>query len=225
MKKILCIALILFGCVGVFAQEKTIEQSEFDAVYKNSLGKWGGKYRMTLTTQSSVEGRPQTDYSSKTTMEFALPTGSRTIYENSFGAKSTKTEKIRIGDKTYTRKEGEAWMEESSEAKSQPKDKSTSVEGDSQVEYKFLGSEKFNNQTANIYAKIAETKRIHPANNKETLSVATTKYWFGDGGIILKSDMEMKSRTGEAIHYSRVTQIWESDPNIKIEAPDLSQIK
>ena len=46
MKKILFMALILFGCVGVFAQERTIEQAEFDAIYKNSFGKWGKSYRI-----------------------------------------------------------------------------------------------------------------------------------------------------------------------------------
>jgi len=228
MKKIFCIALVLFAFTGVFAQEKTTAQVEFDAVYQNSVGKWKVKsHRMIWTTQSRVEGRPQTDYSSKTTTEFAPPDASRSTYENSFGSKNSKNETIRIGGVIYTRNNGEAWKEGSFEAKSQPESKSKSVDKqvDSQVEYKFLGSEKFNNQTANVYAKIAVTKTINPATNKETLSTVTTKYWFGEDGMILKSDMEMENRTGEMIHHSRVTQIWESDPNIKIEAPTLSQIK
>lgn len=34
MKRIFCIAFVLFVSIGVFAQEKTIEQTEFDKVYK-----------------------------------------------------------------------------------------------------------------------------------------------------------------------------------------------
>ena len=43
MKSILCMIMLLFGFIGVFAQEKTIRQAEFDAVYQNSPEKWKGK--------------------------------------------------------------------------------------------------------------------------------------------------------------------------------------
>ena len=228
MKKILWIVLILFGYIGVFAQEKTIEQAEFDAVYQNSFEKLKGKsHRIIMTTQSSVEGRPQTDFSSKTVLEFASPTTSRTTYESSFQSVNKKTETIRIGGKTYTRKESDVWKEENPKVKSQPGNKLTRVDNevDNQIEYKFLGSEKLNNQSVNRYAKIAGKKLVNSANNKETLSITTTKYWFNEDGMLLKSDMEMESRTREMVFHTRLTQIWELDPNIKIIAPTLDPTK
>lgn len=225
MKKILFMTLLLFGCVGVFAQERTIEQSEFDTVYRNSF-RWGRTpYRMTITSQSRTEGRSQTDYSSKTTMEFAFPVGSRITMESHFGGKDHKNETIRIGNKTYTRKNDEAWTEKLAESTPPPKPALAGSENDDQIEYKYFGSEQLNDQTATVYGKIVNRKTIHPSNNKEIVSVVTTKFWFGNGGIILKSDMEQKSRIGETLYITRLTQIWESDPNIKIEAPELSQIK
>ena len=234
MKSILCIGLVLFGFIGVFAQEKTIERADFDAVYQNSTNKWKGKsYRMVITTQSGTEGKPHTDYSSKSIIENASNTTSRVIYENSFQSKTKKSEKIRIGDKTYLREGNEEWKEVTLEVESQPQpgnkipntDNQVNNQVDSQIEYKFLGSEKLDNQITNVYAKIERQKVINSTNNKETHSVATTKYWFGEDGIILKLDMEMDSQTGETIFHTRLTQVWELDPSIKIEAPNLNAVK
>jgi hypothetical protein len=228
MKSILCIGLVLFGFIGIFAQEKTIGQAEFDTVYQNSPEKWKGKsYRMIITTQSSTEGRPQTDYSSKSIIENASTTTSRVIYENSFQSKTSNSETIRIGDKIYIREGNGVWKEGTSEVKSQPENKITNADNqaDGQIEYKFLGTEKLGNQTANVYAKIARKKGINSTNNKETVSTTTTKYWFGEDGMILKSDMKMDSQTGEKIFHTRLTQVWELDPNIKIEAPNLKEVK
>lgn len=227
MKNILCIGLILFGFIGVFAQEKTIERAEFDAVYQNSSEKWKGKsYRMIITTQSSTEGRPQTDYSSKSTIEYTSSTTSRLIYENSFQSKTSNSETIRIGDKLYIREGNGAWKAGTSEVKSQPENKITNTDNqaDGQIEYKFLGTEKLGNQTANVYAKFARKKDVNSTNNKETVTT-TTKYWFGEDGMILKSDMKMDSQTGEKIFHTRLTQVWELGPNIKIEEPDLKSVK
>lgn len=228
MKCILSIGLVLFGFIGVFAQEKTIGQAEFDAVYQNSPEKWKGKpHRMIITTQSRTEGRPQTDYSSKSIIENASTTTSRVIYENSFQSKNSNSETIRIGDKIYTREGNGAWKEGTSEVKAQPGNKITNTDNqaDGQIEYKYLGTEKLDNQTANVYVKIARKKGINSANNKETVSTTTTKYWFGEDGMILKSDMKMDSQTGEKIFHTRLTQVWELDPNIKIEAPNLKEVK
>ena len=93
---------------------------------------------------------------------------------------------------------------------------------DVQTEYKYFGNEKLNGQNAKVYAVIVKTKNIDPASKQEILSVSTTKYWFADNGTILKSDMTMESRNGGKISHSRATQIWESDANIRIEAPTMN---
>jgi hypothetical protein len=161
-------------------------------------------------------GRPQTNYLTKSITEYASPTVSRFTHESNFGSKNSKNEAITIGNKKYIRKGNEAWREGTFENNSQPINES--INADSQFEYRFLGTEQINAQTANVYAKIEKRKRTDSAN-KETFSTITNKYWLGENGMILKSDMEMESPTGEAIQHSRVTKIWEADPNIRIEAP------
>jgi hypothetical protein len=99
----------------------------------------------------------------------------------------------------------EVWKEGKFKNKPQPLNDSTSI--NSQIEYRFLGTEQLNTQTANAYAKIEKRKRTDSANNKETFSTITNKYWLGENGMILKSDMGMESRTGETTHHSWITQI------------------
>ena len=85
MKNILRLLIILFGAIGIYAQEKVITQSQFEALYKESLdawslGNWKGKaFRKITITHSSLEGRPQTDYSSKSIVEYSSKIAAPTL--------------------------------------------------------------------------------------------------------------------------------------------------
>ena len=229
MKNIVWLLIVLFISTGVYAQEKALTQAQFDAVYQGSLEAWsldnwrGKPFRRIIITGSRLEGRPQTDYTSKSIVEYASPTDFRTVYESSLGAKKSKTESVRSGDKIYFRKDDGDWQNGTRQSptegvKPPPADKAASED----VEYKFLGTEKLGNQTAKVYAVHVKTKRINSADGQETIADTTTKYWFGEDGILLKTDMVAESRTGEKTYHTLVTQIWEADENIKIIAPTLN---
>lgn len=213
MKKILCIALVLIASLSVSAQEKTIDKNEFDAILKSSFRGLGDKpHRVINTTEFSVEGRPEAKHSTKSTTEF-LPGKFQSIFESQY----IKKETIRIGHETYTREGNGEWRKEISAVKPKSENKLITVEN--QIEYKFLGTEKLDNQNLNVYAKIEKKKLINPTNNTETFSTAITKYWFGDGVWFWKSETNTENRTGETKSKSRHTTEYELDPNIKIEAP------
>jgi hypothetical protein len=70
MKKILLPALILCFTFSIFAQDKTIDKTEFEAIYDNSSEQLKGKYyRVTTTlytetvpvTNASLTGKNTTD--------------------------------------------------------------------------------------------------------------------------------------------------------------------
>jgi hypothetical protein len=228
MKKILCLALILFAYIAVSAQEKTITQAEFDAVHKTSIDKWKGKsYRMVYSTQSNIEGRPEASYSSKNIIEFASPTHSRSISESTLNSKTTRTEDIRIGDKTYKRIGDGKWQEGVFQPYTPRIENKPPVanQEESQIEYKYFGTEKLNNQTANVYVVTKKVKGINSSNNKEYLHNIVNKYWFSQDGLILKLHMEMETRTLVVTARNNLIHTWELDPNIKIEAPNLNEIK
>lgn len=233
MKSILFVALVLFGFIGVFAQERTISKAEFEAV-SESPNKWaptrwtGKSYRMITTTESKISGKVPQDLSSKITIEFASPTISHFISESRMGSKISRNESIRIGDKTYKRNGDEAWIEGTVEVNPTSKKTETTSpapsnnQADSQIEYKYLGSEKLNNQTTNVYAWISKKNLIDPSTNKEKISTSIAKYWFTEDGILLKEDRVMEHKTGEVTIYNRLTTVWELDPNITVIAPILN---
>lgn len=233
MKNIFCAALILFGAMGIFAQERTISQPEFESVFKNPNKMapfiWKGKtWRMIITTETKAEGKKPLDSSTKSTSEFAPWQISRTISEIREGSKITKSEKIRIKDKIYKRNENEAWTVEPLVEKPQPEktaDTAAPVTADSkferQTEFKYLGSEVLNNQKTNVYVQIMKTKSTD--HSLERAYTHTMKYWFNEDGTLLKEDRVIEGRNETGTLYNRLTMIYELDPNIKIEAPIVNQ--
>lgn len=226
MKNIIFAVMLLFGVISAFAQEKTISQIELETLSINSSEKLKGKaYRMILISKSSVEGRPETDYSSKTVFEYVSPTASRFAIESTFQSVTKKNETIRIGDKVYSREGDSNWKESAYTGKTvtATKEPGASVQLETQTEYKYLGVEKLNNQDTRLYTKVSKSKSINQTNGKETFSTTTIKYWFSEDGILLKMDRETDSNSGSMIHRTRLTQIWELDPNLSIEAPKIIQ--
>lgn len=218
MKKILCVALVLMSSFVASAQEKTIDGYEFEIAKRNSFSGLGDKpHRVINTNEFSAEGVFDGKNLTKVITEF-LPGKFHYI----FASPSIKNEKIRIGDKTYTREGNGEWKLEFKQVKFNPESVLTIDE--TQAEYKFLGTERIGNQSVCVYAKIERSKRINPKNNRETLSTSTTKYWFGDESWYWKSETNTEFLTGDRKSYARSTMVYELDPNIKIEAPILNLV-
>jgi hypothetical protein len=235
MKQIFCMALILFGAVGVFAQERTISKTEFDAAIKSPNATapfvWKGRtWRMIITTETKAQGKVLVDFSTKSTTEF-IPYGiSRSINENRQGSKITKSEKITIKDKIYKRDENGQWTVESLTEKPKQETASntppppaaapaTNSKFESQTEYKYLGTEKLNNQTANVYVMITKNKNTDSSTGLERKATYTQKYWLSEDGTILKNEKISDGRSTVDSFYNRLVMIYELDPNIKIEVP------
>ncbi|MGI9035427.1 MAG: hypothetical protein ACR2GD_05245 [Pyrinomonadaceae bacterium] len=223
MSKLFCLTFILCCFVSIFAQEKTIGKDEFDAMYNNALAKRASKsYRITITFQNSVEGKSEKPNSGTVVIEFAPPSMRRIVYQSNSEPQDKKRETIRINDKIYT-KEGAANWKEVNPNNQQPANKSNVVE--SKTEYKFLGSEMLDNQKTNVYEKIEDRKRVNPADNKEIISNAVTKYWFGEDGELLKVEQAVELHIGGELLHNRLTKIYKFDPNIKIEAPQITNLE
>ena len=214
MKKILCIALVLIASFGASAQERMIDKNEFEAVRKNWFkGLGGNPHRIISITEFIADGKPETLRTTKSMTEF-LPGKFHSIFES----ESINKELIKIGDQTYTREKNGDWKKEGiSTIRPEIDNKFKLVEV--QTEYKFLGTGKINNQNVNIYAVIERKRLLNTTNNRETVSIATTKYWVGNEPWFWKSETNTESQIGESKTHSRFTLIYEIDPNIKIEAP------
>lgn len=74
MKKIFCLACVLFASVDVFAQEKIIQRAEFETINKSSSQLLSGKTRRIIrTVQSTVEIMPPTNASNELNKAFSPP--------------------------------------------------------------------------------------------------------------------------------------------------------
>jgi hypothetical protein len=224
MKKLFCLAFVLVAAAGIFAQEKTIEKSEFETVFRNSFRKFAGQsHRQTTTNQEIAESIDQNKTSSQSVIEFAAPRSSRLVFEFNSSSLNKRTESIIIGDKTYTRIDDGDWKEGKREMLPSPERKLKTV--DEQIEYRSLGTELLNNQNTTVYAKIQKRKLINESNQSEMFSTITTKYWYGEDGGILKQEAQTENRiksnksAAEIIFHGLRVTVWELDPNIKIEEP------
>lgn len=233
MKKFLIPAFVLCVSISIFAQEKTIEKSEFDTVYKNSFrGNVSQARREIRTSESIYDSTQQIKISanvsdsvgtvsrtkSKTVMEFVPNVGTRTITDFYSGSLNKKTETIRIGDKTYKRENDGEWAEITLSAPLS-KPEITFKDVDNQAIYKFIGTEQFNNQTARAYTATETNKRINLKTNEEGLVTTTTKYWFAEDGRLLGMESKQESRWDKFISKYNASVLYELDPTLKLESP------
>lgn len=220
MSKFFCLMLVLLSFAGVFAQEKTITESEFNAIYDKAKEKReSNPYRMTTTFKNTVEGKPESANSGTVVMESVSPTMSRIVLKTNFESESKERERVKVNDKIYTREDGAAWKQESTENRT-PVNR-TSGEN-TNAEYKFIGSEMLNGQKAAVYQKTESRKRIRERDKAEINSDINTKYWFGENGDLMKVERTATVHIGDEIIHSSFNRTFEFDPNIKIETPKIA---
>lgn len=236
MKTIFCTALILLGAFGVFAQERTISKEEFDAVLKHpnrfAAIAWRGKtYRWTFTSEAKLTGNKTVDTSGKHITEFTPNQVSRSVRELRDGTKITKSETIRTKDKIYDRNENRTWTVKAVEEKpkttnNNPPPTPSADKTEQKNEYKFLGTEKIKEQVTDVYLWIFTSKTTDPSGNIVGSSTQTRKFWFNEDGTAVKEEWLVMSQfqrdTVKNTFYNRVTQMYELDPNISIEVPNVN---
>ncbi len=157
------------GMLSIQAEEKAISAAEFAAAEKAADAPFAAKQtpaRWTIDTESRMEGRPQTDWVSRSVMEFGADRSLRTTSTSKFGNVPQKTEiMIKVGKHRYTRTGDGNWKETDVEAKSQPLQK---TEGENeaagrQVEYKDLGDAVFEGKKVRMFLQTELKKDIATA--------------------------------------------------------------
>lgn len=231
MKKIFCLTFILLSAVGIFAQEKTIEKSVFDAALKNRFLKYSGQYYRQTTRSESITPDPgSSKITSKSVTEFAKPlAATRLFYEFDSRTIKSKMETVIIDGKIYSRKDDGEWTtkEFAIEREKLPEQREKFDVVELQTEYKWIGTEILNKLNTSVYAKIEKKKQVNETNKNEMFSTIVTKYWLDqDGGIVqeeslMENQIKLPGRPLSGIYRHRRTTVWEFDPSIKIEAPVL----
>ncbi len=228
MKARICLVLVLF-CVGsVSAQERTIDKAEFDTMVTeghNHQLKWKGeKYRRSIATSSKITGRPQTDHSAKTVIEYGPSMETRTLMTSVFGDNpGLAREMLRIGAWVYTRSGSDAWTRKAYVASEPAREKEESPYKilSSVAEYNYLGPGKLMDKPAQIYVKTERQTKVNQKNGETSETDIKTTYWVDAKGMILKSDFRAENR-GTTTHVTTVVMEWELDPSIAFTVPEIT---
>ena len=223
MKKFIYLALVLFSATGLFAQETTIEKSDFDAALSKAFVRFAGQsYRRTESSRDILPNENQNRVTTKSFTEFA-PRARRSFYQFDSPTVKTKKETIVIDGKTYTRLNDGEWTDKKIVPEKPSERKLEEIE--SKTEYKSLGTEILDNRVTSVYARIDNKKFVNTSNNRELLSTNTTKFWLDEKGGLVKEETQTESRMKaaqdrpESVYRTIRTSFWEIDPTIKIEAP------
>jgi hypothetical protein len=222
------IALLIATSIFVVqAQEKTISSSEFDAAERSANAPFFNKQtpaKWTITTESRLDGRPQTDYRSNTVMEFGSDSSLRRSSESTFGAGPVKYEyEIKAGGRKYIRVGEGEWKEAStekfSEAAEAPEAEPKVIE--QHVEYKYLGTRVLNGKKVRMYQKSERRKTI--ANGGAVSQYeASTRYWFGEDLAFYRSEYASTTLNGDKTSHTNISIDKQLDASISISAPVLA---
>ena len=216
MKILLSIIILVSGFNFAFAQEKTIDKTEFEQVRKTAMEILRSKpRRATITSETKVNGEPQKNNSTKTITEVDADRR-RTVNEKISGTRDTKNEYVQIGDKAYQRKDNGDWKETKAFDRNQmPRIKIISEESD----YKILGTDTIGEQTATIYQRNSKVKKIDTGNNKEISSQESVKYWIGANGELIKREENRENIVDGKTFNFKIIAVIEYLESIQIEAP------
>ena len=206
-------AMMLCAAIQVFAQERTIDEKEFESMYRNSLQFLKDRsYRSTL-----VSARGSSKYTSIN--EFVLPDRRRSIFitTNSSGTE-VKTETIRIGDSVWTRTNDGPWKDISGQGGGYGSGSGSGTSAklvERLIEYKVISGESVGGEVADHYRHTTTLK--FTGERGDFQSIWTRSNWFSADGRLLKSENTTVDGDSKVSYGSSTT--YEYDPNIRIEAP------
>ena len=225
--RIVIIALLTGMCALLLqAQEKTISAPEFEAAERAANELFTNKTvpaRWTIITESRLEGRSQTDYLSRTVMEFGPDRSSRRTTESSFGGQPQKYEyAITVGGRKFECLGDGEWTEVNVGGYIEP----PAAEPQSptlHVEYKYLGKGILNGKNVRMYLETERGTRNAGNVGVRTKVEASTRYWFGENGDVYRMEYVAKSVTNAWVLRTNVTIEKEPDPQISIFAPVINK--
>lgn len=191
---------IILASSPAFSQERTITEKEFedvDSVATEFLKK---------VSYRSI-GRDDT---SETIYESVPPDRTRLLVTKKTNGITTRTETIKIGPKTFVRKDGGTWVIP------EPQGPRYAVRGDPvdaerTSEYKLTSGVMFGDEKTGIY----QNTEITTSKSIGFRRVWTQRLWINEKGMMVKYESIYTDAGGTGSY----TLVYEYDPKIKIVAP------
>ena len=222
----LAVALLAFGIVSfplnsyvsgqVKTNENVIKESEFNEVLSKATENLKGKtYRLTKTEEDFNNRNASSESVTINILEIVPPNKRREVEEVKSPSKNTRIERIWDGKNLYEKENDGEWKKYSGGG-GLSYDIAT---GKITTTYKYVGKESLNGKTVNVYEMESHriANKLTRTSQYQVEYVVKTKYWISEDGYFLKTLKESDAVGAEWLR--RETEIYEYDPNIKIEAP------
>jgi len=217
---IVLVLVLSFGVVA--AQYRIVDEAEYrtacGAAVPVPLRARAESYRMTLETKSSMEGRPSTDYASRSVTSYQDRNKWHRLRESNFGTTKNVREEITVDGKTYVREGNGEWSEFRPDTTSRFGD---SVKTDTRyisVEYRLLPDETLKGQTVKVCEKYEVAAVKTAGSESEARRESTSRFWVTNEGL-LKSENSYRNISEKGTATSWIKNEWETDPTIKVSIP------
>jgi len=208
---VIFVTLLVGLTTVVLAQRKSVTAKDFekvDAKAKDLL--LTTSYRVSMTTKWYDNKGEKPVSITKFIKESVPPDRTHTWIERIDEGKITKSERIVIGPRNFERKGTGPWTELSSSGGS-----GMGLSPDAMsIDYYCTDGVPFEDTKADMFE--VERKTKFTINGKSAFSLYKATYWFHLDGRLLKMVSELDDKSWQSNHSS---EIYEYDPNIKIEAP------
>lgn len=228
----LSFALITFLALNfsICAQGIKIKQEDFAAAHRKVFEQLKGKpHRITVKSVTRLERSTSTF---ENVNEIIPPDKNRFLSKayaepRNSGAEFTM-EIIEIGQKRFNRKDNGVWTETNIAPKSENKIQSDKPQTEKIIDHYFLGETALDGKPADLYQRLIRDKfktKQPSGEDKETLVLIKTKFWFGKTGLWIREESEYEfsdAATNKVMHTQQMINIYEYAPNIKIEAPKIN---
>lgn len=231
MKTLLAGLLMIIGAMGIHAQERILTEREYTEICtrgeKNLSAGSQGPFRMTVKTDIINEGRPEMDYTLRSSTTFLPGQGSHSIDERTIGGKPSKGESISLGGRAFSRGPDGQWKEifrkpatASAPAPAPAPSADTKQQLELHQEFKYLGIETFGDRKVHVYSKLERAQTFYPARGMTSNSENTTKVRVGTEGNYYRFESNVTTITGDRRAQIKIVTEAFADPTITITIPE-----
>ena len=212
----------MVSCTPLLAQHSVVSEAEYKTACGNGIPApmraRVQSYRVTTEARSTVEGRPSTDYQSRSVTSYQDRTKWHSVRESTFGTTKRVSEEIWFDGKRYIKEDAGGWSEKTPQKYENYGDPTASETRYVKIEYRLLPDESFRGRTVKVCEKYELAAVKNSGATEETQRESTSKSWISDEGL-LKTENSFRSVGGSRTSNSWVMTEWEADPAIKITVP------
>lgn len=214
---IIILMLSTLGSASLVAQERSITEAEFNTVTEKGWAKLRAvSYRMKMTSERYRNASDSVPYYFiNDVVEYSPPDRRRavSIWRTPEGIK--RFEKVEIGDRKFSKKNDEPWIDETKKQADRFTVKGDAVENKEKKVFRMVGSARVGKVDAEIFESV--TIREYQTGPNDLISEYRERFWVDRNGLFVKRESKSIENGTKIMSHT----IWEYEyvANLRIEAP------